>query len=622
MTTPADPLSQAEREELIGLWAAKFFATKKQRTEVLPRQLDDMLRESGKGIAYVRLFLENLRAGVDQPWPKDGERVPRRVEPTVIAAKPEPATPAPANGSAPGGMSMFGKPTGAPWTPQPPPAVAIAPAPADRPTFAECLARIDALSLSDPKTDEALQMLARSDASELQIEDALKRIKSQTRYSIEIIKKTFKALRRNNGSVERGAARPWQPYLMHRDVEGMKPVGNMFNVGLVLKMGEEFKALTQSVFAMNEFSGEIEVQGKLPWNENYPRKLVEGDLLAIMNFCQGVDIPASKSSVFEAVTLLAHDRTFNPVVDFLEECLSEWDRTPRLDGLLSRYCGVEDAPLARAAGARWAISAVARAEHPGCQVDCMLVLEGSQGILKSSFFRELGDPWFVDQISDLQHKDLLIETAGAWIIEFAELDAFRRADVSRIKKYLAFRSDRYRPPFDKLTADVPRRCVFAGTVNPDGDGAAYLRDTTGGRRFWCFYSPGIDLEAVRRDKRQLWGEAVHRYRAKEKWWLHETELQRDAAVEIEKRTEFGINEPWEEKIVPWLRLRENHQRENNLNESHLEPLTIAYVLSHVLGFGDPLLHTKNAQMDVAAILKRHGYTRNTSVRPITWHRRV
>ena len=91
MAISENPLTNQEREELIDLWAAKFYATKKQRLDVLPRQLDDMLMTPGQGIAYVRLFLDNLRAGVADPFPRDGEKHPRQASAATPVAPPSPA---------------------------------------------------------------------------------------------------------------------------------------------------------------------------------------------------------------------------------------------------------------------------------------------------------------------------------------------------------------------------------------------------------------------------------------------------------------------------------------------------------------------------------------------------
>ena len=154
---------------------------------------------------------------------------------------------------------------------------------------------------------------------------------------------------------------------------------------------------------------------------------------------------------------------------------------PRLEEWVITYLGAEDTPLNRAVGSRWMISGVARILQPGAKVDHMLILEGPQGAKKSSALKTLaGAEWFTDELAEIGSKDAAQQMRGIWVIEIAELDAISRAEVSRIKAFLSRTTDRYRPPYERYVVEMPRQCVFAGSVNPD----TYLRDETGNRRFW------------------------------------------------------------------------------------------------------------------------------------------
>src|SRR5579862_7844009 len=113
-----------------------------------------------------------------------------------------------------------------------------------------------------------------------------------------------------------------------------------------------------------------------------------------------------------------------------------------------------------------------------------------------------------------------MQTRGVWIIEIAELDSMTRAEVSKVKGFISRTTDRFRPPYGKRLIESPRQCVFAGSVNH----STYLRDETGGRRFWPVACTRILIHDLARDRDQIWAEAVHRYRAGERWWLDTAEL--------------------------------------------------------------------------------------------------
>ena len=135
--------------------------------------------------------------------------------------------------------------------------------------------------------------------------------------------------------------------------------------------------------------------------------------------------------------------------------------------------------------------------------------------------------------------------AGVWIVELPELDAMTRAEVSRVKAFITRRTDRFRPPYGRRMVEVPRRAIFAGSVNH----SEYLRDESGNRRFWPVQCGEIKLDELQRDKDQLWGEAVARYRKGEHWWLDTPELIKAATLEQEDRY---LADPWETVISDWL----------------------------------------------------------------------
>lgn len=253
----------------------------------------------------------------------------------------------------------------------------------------------------------------------------------------------------------------------------------------------------------------------------------------------GDGINVSSAVVAEAVFAVAKLTPHHPVRDYLRGLV--WDEKPRLDSFLTNYLDVKPSRYSSAVGSRWMISAVARVMRPGCQADSVLILQGPQGSFKSTALRILGGDWFSDDIGELGSKDTLMQMQGKWIIELSELDALSRAEATKTKSFITRQIDNYRPPYGRASLDVRRQAVFAGTTNHD----VFLKDETGNRRFWPVRVGKIDLDALRRDRDQLWAEAYERYRAGEAWHLNDPALQTEAE---EQQRESLDEDVWQSEI--------------------------------------------------------------------------
>lgn len=293
--------------------------------------------------------------------------------------------------------------------------------------------------------------------------------------------------------------------------------------------------------ALDEFSQSIFATGPLPWdlNATFPRRWTELDTLHTVIVANALFKTPGKDTAFDAVTMIANRKKFHSVRDYLNRL--QWDGAPRLAGMLTTYFGVPHSDYSIRVGCKFMIAAVARVMKPGCKADNVLVLEGPQGAQKSSSLNALvGDDWFADELPDLHSKDAAIQLDGKWIVEVAELSALKRSDVETVKKFMSRKSDRYRAPYEKIANDHPRQCLFVGTTNDKN----YLKDQTGNRRFWPATCGTIDTAGLRRDRDQLWAEALLCFTRGDIWWFAVDE-EHLARAEQELRREI---DQWEEPI--------------------------------------------------------------------------
>lgn len=428
---------------------------------------------------------------------------------------------------------------------------AAPPAPGDQappPATAEELVAAAATLTNPPDMGPLSQLLGRLVTLRLEPlpeRQVLGAIKSATGIAVSILEKQLGELRRrlnSTGDVNQAAVLPRWAALLRLEPSGT-PERNEANVITALSLD----AALAGALVFDEFAQEILVTRALPWEpvgSTLPRAWGDADDVRCAEWLQRHEINVPPVVVGRSVVAVARNIRIHPVRDYLTALA--WDGTLRLDAWAVTYLGATDTPLNRAMASLWMISAVARIMRPGCKADHMLILEGPQGIRKSTALKVLAsDAWFTDELAEIGSKDAAQQMRGVWIIEMAELDAIGRAEVSRIKAFLTRTSDRYRPPYERYVVTVPRQCVFAGSVNPD----TYLRDETGNRRFWPLRCGEIDLDGLRRDRDQLWAEAVARFNEGAPWWLEDRDLIVSATAEQEARYE---PDAWDALIERWL----------------------------------------------------------------------
>jgi predicted P-loop ATPase len=319
----------------------------------------------------------------------------------------------------------------------------------------------------------------------------------------------------------------------------------------------------------------------------------------------------SPDLVRRVVDVVARRNSFHPVRDYLES-LPPWDGTPRIGTWLIDYCGVESSDsnpniYAMAVGEKFLIGAVKRIMEPGLKCDSVLVLEGPQGLGKSTVPRILAsDDWFSDQLADMGSKDASMQLRGVWIVELSELDVLNRAELARAKAFLTQQTERFRLPYGRRVVHVPRQCVFVGTTNAD----SWLKDETGGRRFWPVRCRQIDLDGLRRDRDQFWAEALHHCRAGATWWLDDGTVIRCAIEEQQGRYQADV---WHETIAKWLEAPVPRMDENGEHvvafRATRDSVTVDEVLHHCIRKPLPMW-TQSDKNRVAACLTSLGWERH------------
>ncbi|WP_441232687.1 VapE domain-containing protein [Bradyrhizobium sp. 1200_D9_N1_1] len=343
-------------------------------------------------------------------------------------------------------------------------------------------------------------------------------------------------------------------------------------------------ALSYDVFGMQTMLDRAPPwEGGLAWD---PRAWTPQDDLLATDWMQRQNIGINVATMAQAIEAVARDRQFHPVIDYLENL--EHDGEGRIKGWLAKYLGAEQSAYHDQVGRAMLIAAVARIYDPGCKVDTVPILEGPQGARKSTAIKALFDPWFTDEIADLASKDSAMQTRGAWGIEISELDAMSRAEVSRIKAFISRTADRFRPPYGNRIIESHRSCVFWGSTNSDD----YLKDATGGRRFWPIKVGKIDIDSLKRDREQLWAEAKRLYDAGVHWWLSGAEIMGEAE---EQQSSRYVGDPWDAAIERYVADRDE--------------VTIEQVLRD--GLGIEIIRCTQVEMTRAArCLKILGFNRH------------
>lgn len=298
----------------------------------------------------------------------------------------------------------------------------------------------------------------------------------------------------------------------------------------------------------NSFTDEVLMIKCPPWHDAskfMPRRLRDTDAAMYVAHLELLGIQTSKEVVHDFLQEIAERNVINPPRDFFESM--RWDSRPRLDTWLTYYLGAEKQPREYLAivGSKWLIGAVSRIYEPGKKFDHVLILEGEQGLQKTTAFKVLStfhsEAYFLEFSGDVALKDSLMQMQGKLIVEMAELASMLKKNSlqEEMKAFITREVDEYRRPYGKSMAKRPRMFVLGATTN-NTNMDEYLYDPTGGRRYLPVGCEHIDLDALREDAPQLWAEAVHRYKAGERTWLDKDEAQLAGVQQKERKSQEAL----------------------------------------------------------------------------------
>jgi len=362
----------------------------------------------------------------------------------------------------------------------------------------------------------------------------------------------------------------------------------------------------KGMFTYNAFNERLEIKGHVPWEKDRINRYNAIDDREVDSIRVHLDekffVDFPTPVVWKAVDLVAAGNAYHPIKDVLE--IYKWDSVPRIDNWLETYCGAADTELNRKMGRKVLAAMIARIYNPGCKFDYVLVLEGIQGIGKSTTCEILGGEWYGDAPIDPKDKDCIPYIHSKWVIEMSEMVTTRKTEADRLKNFISRREDDVRLPYARARQRFPRQCIFIGTINPDDVG--YLTDTTGNRRFWPVYCAKFDLDGLKRDREQLLAEAVVLYKAGESLTLP-YELVQEAETEAHKRL---TDDPWQNIIEDW--------GVTNLEETSV---TTQYVYRNVLSGTLNGMHSGHLRR-VAQALKNLGWIKQRGVKGLEYTRPV
>lgn len=314
-------------------------------------------------------------------------------------------------------------------------------------------------------------------------------------------------------------------------------IQNTENMARILRNHPDFEGR----FRYDEFKNVLEINDPA---KNKWRELEDSDAIRVQTYIS-ILFPTfgkvGKEMIYDAIVLVSRENTIDSASDYIRSLV--WDGEERLNSWIHKTFHTPNDVYHQAVASNWFKGMVKRIIEPGCKFDYVLVLEGEQGIKKSTSLNILGNGWHVETTMSTDNKDFFMQFQGKAIIEFSEGETLSRTEVKRMKAIITMQTDKYRPAYGRLSVDFPRRCVFAMTTNQ----TEYLKDETGNRRWLpvaCMGTADVEWLAANRD--QLFAEAYHRVIT-----LRETTYEFPLEETLAQQNARRISDPNTDLIMDW-----------------------------------------------------------------------
>lgn len=314
---------------------------------------------------------------------------------------------------------------------------------------------------------------------------------------------------------------------------------------------------------------------------------------------------------------VVHNVAKNNEIDLAAQWLArqQWDGVPRVAQFMADYMHAADSEYAKAVSLYAWTAHAGRVMTPGVQADMAIILHGAQGVRKTSAVRAISphEEMYTSLSLDVSDADNARQLRGKLVGELEELRGLNSKQSESIKAWVSRRVEEWTPKFKEFNDKYRRRTVVWGSTNE----SEILADSTGERR-WLPITVGldscggnIDVDAIERDRDQLWAEGAVLYGKHGVMWQEAERLARS------EHSKFAVVDDWMVPIEHWLyepvggwMLDEGTGSDDAGAPNGHNPEGVLSVTVAVEALGIPLRQVnRTVQMRVAKCLGALGYVR-------------